>query len=302
MSATSRIGKGLTALLEENNEFESSTTTEIATELLSPNPWQPRQQFDEDALNELAESIKSQGIIQPLLVRNIDKESYQIIAGERRWRAAKIAGLRTVPVYIRNLTDQDVMASALIENLQREDLNPIEEAEALAKLRETLQLTQDALAAKIGRSRSSVANALRLLQLSKEAQEDVRCGRLTAGHARTLLAVENETELDAIRSYIIKNNLSVRDTEKLIATWKNEGTGPWQEKNSEQSNEIKEKKKKKNIIEKKIEILLNNILHCKTRVRGSEKKGSITITYKSQDELKTILYHMGAKEDKEETL
>ena len=203
------LGRGLDALLrrtdmgaarqEKNDTPEKETGTEHSPTLLPlshlhANPSQPRQTFDAESLAELAASIREQGIIQPLLVRPLaDRPGhYQIVAGERRWRAARQAGLGQVPVHVREMSDAEVMAAALIENLQREDLNPMEEAQALQQLRETLKLTQEALAARLGKSRPAIANALRLLQLSPAAQADLHHGRLSAGHARCLLALGND--------------------------------------------------------------------------------------------------------------
>ena len=198
MSSSKGLGRGLDALFggsapkaEQEPGHETATNT-VPVTALRANPNQPRRHFDEAALRELAESIKSQGIIQPLLVRPLQEENtYQIVAGERRWRAAQMAGLKSVPVFVRQLTDKEVMAAALIENLQREDLNPIEEAEALQALREALELTQEELASRLGKSRPAIANALRLLQLSANARADIQAGRLSAGHARCLLGIDD---------------------------------------------------------------------------------------------------------------
>ena len=230
------LGRGLDALLrrtdmgaarqEKNDTPERETGTEHAPLLLPlshlhANPSQPRQTFDAESLAELAASIREQGIIQPLLVRPLAGRPghYQIVAGERRWRAARQAGLGQVPVHVREMSDAEVMAAALIENLQREDLNPLEEARALQQLRETLKLTQEALAARLGKSRPAIANALRLLQLSPAAQDDLHHGRLSAGHARCLLALGNDDHAlaaaEVLRSHIISESLSVRQAEAL---------------------------------------------------------------------------------------
>ena len=230
------LGRGLDALLrrtdmgaarqEKNDTPEKETGTEHSPTLLPlshlhANPSQPRQTFDAESLAELAASIREQGIIQPLLVRPLaDRPGhYQIVAGERRWRAARQAGLGQVPVHVREMSDAEVMAAALIENLQRENLNPMEEAQALQQLRETLKLTQEALAARLGKSRPAIANALRLLQLSPAAQADLHHGRLSAGHARCLLALGNDERAlaaaEVLRSHIISESLSVRQAEAL---------------------------------------------------------------------------------------
>ena len=242
------LGRGLDALLrrtdmgaarqEKNYTPERETGTEHAPLLLPlshlhANPSQPRQTFDAESLAELAASIREQGIIQPLLVRPLAGRPghYQIVAGERRWRAARQAGLGQVPVHVREMSDAEVMAAALIENLQREDLNPLEEARALQQLRETLKLTQEALAARLGKSRPAIANALRLLQLSPAAQDDLHHGRLSAGHARCLLALGNDDHAlaaaEVLRSHIISESLSVRQAEEAVALWREEQRLPW---------------------------------------------------------------------------
>ncbi|MBQ7456594.1 MAG: ParB/RepB/Spo0J family partition protein [Desulfovibrio sp.] len=305
MSSTSKLGKGLTALLDTNQEQERSENTEVAIELLQPNPWQPRTNFSDENLQELATSIKNQGIIQPLLVREMPDKSYQIIAGERRLRAAKLVGLTTVPVFVRKMSDEDVMTAALIENLQREDLNPIEEALALKNLRDELHVTQEVLSAKLGKSRSAIANALRLLQLSPQAQEDVRAGRLSAGHARSLLSIADQDIAESMRKYIVQKELSVRDTEDIIAKWKKEGIVPWEDSELQDpvenamnqdlpQEERSLKKNNQSDIAKKMQEVFSQVLQCKAKVRGTEEKGKITLTYSSAEELQQILLKLGA--------
>ena len=298
--AQPKLGRGLSALLQDevqktSGTSETSETTEIDIRLLHPNPWQPRQDFTEENLAELAASIKNQGIIQPLLVRKMPDESYQIIAGERRYRAAKLVGMPRVPVFIRSMSDEDVMVCALIENLQRENLNPLEEAQAIKTLRDTLNLTQEAVAEKIGRSRSSIANALRLLQLSPEAQDDLRSGKLSAGHARALLALPDTDLCESLRSTIIANSLSVRETEELIAQWKKTGTPAWSavEEKTQPSKPVRPKKSE---IAKKMQALISQVMACKTTVSGNEEQGRITISYSSSEELQTILQKLGTEQ------
>ena len=306
--SSQRLGLGLSALIDSNSSQEKTTNTEVALDLLTPNPWQPRTDFSKDNLEELASSIKNQGVIQPLLVRELPDNRYQIVAGERRWRAAKIAGLRTIPVYIRHLTDEEVMTAALIENLQREDLNPIEEALALKSLRDKLNLTQEALSAKLSRSRSSVSNAMRLLQLSPEAQEDVKSGRLTAGHARSLLALPEGEICEEARKYIVEKKLSVRETEELVLQWKEKGTLDFLQENTDSGEQkiAKTKEKKKtptteNELSQKMQSLIEDVLKCKAVVHGTVDKGRITITYKSAEELHGILLALGGETLTEET-
>ena len=305
MSTSPKLGRGLTALLEDMEAApQNGENAEIAIELLKPNPWQPRHEFNDENLNELAQSISNQGIIQPLLVRELADKTYQIIAGERRWRAAQKVGLRHVPVFIKALSDEEVMTAALIENLQREDLNPMEEAQALKKLRDTLNLTQEMLSAKLGKSRSSVANAIRLLQLSEEAQNDVSKGTLSAGHARALLAISDAELAEEVRKYIVEHHLSVRETEDIVSQWKNKGNLPWKEaeeskqpKKKTEKSENKDNTSKKNTISEQLEKILAKVLDCNTRVRGNENHGKITIAYTNAEELQKILIKLGASLD-----
>jgi len=213
-----RLGKGLAALMGEmpaaaNNA--ASAVREVGIDLLEPNPFQPRTDMPEAELAELSESIKVQGILQPILVRPHPTEAgrYQIIAGERRWRASGLAGLHEVPVYVRALSDSDVAAAALVENLQRQDLNPIEEAEGLRRLIEDFNFTHEAMGHAISKSRSHISNMLRLLNLPPEVQTNVREGKLTYAHARTLL---KHPDPASIMPKVINRGLSVRQTEQLI--------------------------------------------------------------------------------------
>ncbi len=298
--SSSKLGRGLTALLDENQEQDIAQNTEVAIELLSPNPWQPRTEFNQEHLEELATSIRNQGIIQPLLVREMPGGTYQVIAGERRLRAAKLIGLSTVPVYIRRMSDSDVMESTLIENLQREDLNPIEEAVAMKKMCDELSMTQENLAAKLGRSRSSIANTLRLLKLSPEAQDDVRTGRLSSGHARTLLAISDEDVAELVRKHIVQNKLSVRETEDLISEWKRHGRLPWDnaptmtEVEGKPESPVRKNKIPQSELAQKMQDVISHVLQCKTKVAGTEDRGKITLTYSSPEELQQILMRIGA--------
>ncbi|MBR4741791.1 MAG: ParB/RepB/Spo0J family partition protein [Desulfovibrio sp.] len=298
MSAQSKLGRGLDALLEANFEHQEEVVTEIPLGQLKPNPWQPRRTFSDESLKELAASIKNQGIIQPLLVRQLPDKSYQIIAGERRFRAAKIANLTTIPVFVRAMSDSDVMAVALIENLQREDLNPIEEAQALKTLRDELNITQEVLAAKLGRSRSYVTNSLRLLQLSTQAQENLKDGLLSAGHARCLLGLDDGEIAEEFRKFIINEQLSVRQTEEIISNWKNTGAVPWKigdEPTVKPNEKEKKPRTKQSEIAQKMQSIIEKIMPGKTKVQGNEEKGRITLCYSTSEELQEILEKLGAE-------
>lgn len=212
------LGRGLDALFADNSIEEIASTSAVKLKIMDiePNRDQPRKIFDEDALAELADSIAKHGVIQPLLVRPMPDGSYQLVAGERRWRASRMAGLTEVPVVIKELSDDEAMALALIENLQREDLNAIEEAQGIKALMDTLSLTQDEAAERVGKSRPAVANALRLLKLPDSVIALVSDGKISPGHARALLGFKDEQDIIETADLIIEKGLTVRDVEKLV--------------------------------------------------------------------------------------
>ena len=210
------LGKGLEALFVDNETEEITPSTLKLTEI-EPNREQPRKDFDEKALSELADSIREHGVLQPLLVRPLKDGRYQLIAGERRWRASRMAGLTEVPVIVRDLDDQAAMELALIENLQRTDLNIMEEAAGYRELMERYGMTQEVVAKRVGKSRPAVANALRMLALPEATARLVRAGKLTAGHARALLGLPDPAEIDPLAERVLAEGLSVRETERLVA-------------------------------------------------------------------------------------
>ena len=210
------LGKGLEALFVDNETEEITPSTLKLTEI-EPNREQPRKDFDEKALSELADSIREHGVLQPLLVRPLKDGRYQLIAGERRWRASRMAGLTEVPVIVRDLDDQAAMELALIENLQRTDLNIMEEAAGYRELMERYGMTQEVVAKRVGKSRPAVANALRMLALPEATARLVREGKLTAGHARALLGLPDPPEIDPLAERVLAEGLSVRETERLVA-------------------------------------------------------------------------------------
>ena len=212
------LGRGLDALFADNSIEEIASTSAVKLKIMDiePNRDQPRKIFDEDALAELADSIAKHGVIQPLLVRPMPDGSYQLVAGERRWRASRMAGLTEVPVVIKELSDDEAMALALIENLQREDLNAIEEAQGIKSLMDTLSLTQDEAAERVGKSRPAIANALRLLKLPDSVIALVSDGKLSPGHARALLGFRDEQDIIETADIVIEKGLTVRDVEKLV--------------------------------------------------------------------------------------
>jgi ParB family chromosome partitioning protein len=209
------LGRGLSALIPSAEAPEKPDQFLIDVEKIIPNPFQPRQLFDEQKIDELAASIRAQGVLQPLLVRR-NGDGYELVAGERRWRAALRAGLKEIPAVVRSVTDHQALELALVENLQREDLNPIEEARALRRLQEDFGFTQEEIADKVGRSRPAVANSMRLLLLPEEVQNEVSAGKISAGQARALLALERESLILAAAREVITNGLSTRDTERLV--------------------------------------------------------------------------------------
>jgi ParB family chromosome partitioning protein len=276
-------------------------------EALVSNPRQPRKNFAPEALEELAASIRSQGIVQPLLVRPTDAANFEIVAGERRWRAAKLAGLKEVPVLVRQLSDMEVMAAALIENLQREDLNPLEEARALATLREQFSLSQDELAQTLGRSRPAIANALRLLHLSAEAQDALEKGHISAGHARAVLGLGNTAAQSELLRHCIQDTLSVRDAEYAASLWKEEGVFPWlhveevaipaahEEVDAQASVPEKQKpqRKVKSSLLQQAQKRLRQDLKVRASISGTEAHGRISLSYQSQEELYVLLRRLG---------
>lgn len=322
------LGKGLDALIRETSEARDTSSVQVLPiKDISPNPHQPRRSFDEKTLEELAASIRSQGVLQPLLVRPCGPAKpgkYEIVAGERRWRASQLAGLTEVPVLVRSFSAQDTLAAALIENLQREDLNPLEEALGIQTLKMEFGLSQDDLAKKLGKSRSAIANSLRLLSLPENVRNDLAEGRLSAGHARALLSITDPQALERLRNLIIDRRLSVREAEGLAVVWKETGTldpqafaAPSFEGNADASVEVEtqpqeaettcaspnaeqdpnanapsaEGKKSKPQSAKLLEIQsrISNVLNTAVRVTGKEDKGKISLSYNSKEELEAIL-------------
>lgn len=273
------LGRGLDSLIPKSLETESTGYQMVSTDLLKPNPSQPRKQFEQGALEELAESIKENGVIQPLIVRKISG-GFEIVAGERRWRAAKIAKLEKLPVVIRTATDQDVAELTLIENIQREDLNPIEEAEAYEKLSERFGLTHDDIAKKTGKNRSVITNQLRLLKLSDKAKEALVSGAITAGHARALLAASSPEEMNSLLGEVLKKDLTVRRTEALVKKKSSDIERPAEPA----LNEVEE-----DIFTRELTEELSGKFSTKVRISRNKTKGKIEIEYYSPEELERII-------------
>lgn len=296
MAVKKGLGKGLDSLIADKVSTKQVPKTESQVKLKSehaadavmmditkvePNREQPRQKFDEDALLELAESIKQFGVLQPLLVQEKD-DYYEIIAGERRWRAAKLAGVKKIPVIIKKLTAQEIMEISLIENIQREDLNPIEEAMAYKRLLTEFNLKQDEVAERVSKSRTAVTNAMRLLKLNDKVQQMVIDEMLTTGHARALLGIDDQEKQYVLAQKIFDEKLSVRDTEKLVKSIQNE------KKN--RTNVRKEIDPKLEAIYHDLEEQMKGILGTKVSINHKdEEKGKVEIEYYSQDELDRII-------------
>ena len=248
---------------------------------VEPNREQPRKKFDEDALLELSESIKQFGVLQPLLVQERD-DYYEIIAGERRWRAAKLAGIKEVPVIIKKLTEQEIMEISLIENIQREDLNPIEEAQAYKRLLTEFNLKQDEVAERVSKSRTAVTNAMRLLKLNDKVQQMVIDEMLTTGHARALLGIEDQEKQYVVAQRIFDEKLSVRDTEKLVKNLQNE--------KADVTTSTKKIDPQLEAVYRDLEEQMKSILGTKVFINPKDdKKGKLEIEYYSQDELDRII-------------
>ncbi|MBQ7519253.1 MAG: ParB/RepB/Spo0J family partition protein [Clostridia bacterium] len=271
MASKKGLGRGLDILLPESDAPVGST--EISLSDIDPNPDQPRRVFDKEALETLAESIRQSGLLQPLLVAP-EGSRYRIVAGERRFRAARMAGLDTVPCVVREMSEQERREAALIENLQREDLNPIEEAAGIRDLMESCGYTQELAAKRVGRSRPAVANLLRLLALPESIQEMVKDGRLSAGHARVLAGLENEQLQQALAERILRDGLSVREAEKLAAA----PVEPPQ----------KPEKKPLALELEDMRSRLQSVLGVRTTLTGNAKRGRVILQYGSEEELETI--------------
>jgi ParB family chromosome partitioning protein len=276
------LGKGLGALIPDlssldDKEKKALGIMELALDKIVPNDYQPRKHFDDEKLNELAASIKEQGVIQPIIVHRAGS-GYQLIAGERRWRASRLAGMKTIPALVKEATKRELLEMALIENIQREDLNPLEAAEAYKRLQDEFKLTQEDLAKRVGKERSTVTNFLRLLGLPKELKHDLAIGALSMGHAKALLSLERVRDQIQTAAAIVKKGLSVREAEVLASRLKN----PPKEKKARQSHELKA-----------VEEKLRKTLGTKVSITPKAKGGRIVIEYYSNEELDRILEKIG---------
>jgi len=279
------LGKGIHALFTNLEAEKGETVQEIDIQQLRPNPYQPRKTFDEQALEELKQSIMAHGIVQPLIVRQTIK-GYEIVVGERRFRAAQLAGMKTVPAVVRELSDDKMMEIALLENLQREDLNPIEEATAYQLLLTRCKLTQEELAKRLGKSRPHIANHLRLLSLPSDVQQMIEEGTLSMGHGRALLALKNKQKLAAVIQRVMQESLNVRQLEALI-----------QQLNKNVPRETSKKKEEKSIFLAQSEALLRERLGTAVSIKKHRKKGKIEIEFFSEEDLTRILQLLNAYDE-----
>lgn len=272
------LGKGLEALIPQLDVTDNDTVTSVSVGQLRPNPYQPRRTFNEEKLAELAQSIEQHGIIQPLVVRKSAVRGYDIVAGERRYRAAQRAGLSVVPVVVRDFSDVELMEVAIIENLQREDLNAIEVAEAYSNLMNRCGLTQDELATRVGQSRSHVANMLRLLNLPNAVRDYVSRGTLSMGHARALLAVEDAEAQKQLANRAVEEDMSVRKLESVVY-----------KPTTNVSRETQQKRRPEETRYRRYEEQFRTVLGTAVKIHPGKKRGKIEIEYFSQEDLERIL-------------
>ena len=281
------LGKGINALIPDFEmgvpEAEPSAANDLLVDEISPNRLQPRSYFDDTKLEELVTSIEEHGVLQPVVVQKADS-GYELIAGERRWRASKKLGLKKIPAVIREVSDAQSLEIAIIENIHRQDLNPIEEAEAYARLANEFALTQEMVAKKVGKSRTAVANTLRLLKLSRKIKEDLISEKISMGHARALLGLENSKQMEILRKEIIKQDLTVRQTEGRVNKIK-----------AGSVNKPGPPTAKKDIFIKDLEKDLARRLGTKVDISPKKNGGKLVVTYYSDDDLDRIQRLMGSK-------
>ena len=279
------LGKGINALIPDFEEgvpeAEKSLATDLLIDEISPNPLQPRNYFDDKKLNDLMSSIKEHGVLQPVVVQKVDS-GFELIVGERRWRASKKLGLKKIPAVIREVNDEQSLEIAIIENIHRQDLNPIEEAEAYARLSNEFELTQEMVAEKVGKSRTAVANILRLLKLSRNIKEDLISEKISMGHARALLGLEESKQMETLRNEIIKQDLTVRQTESRVNKLKK---GVLDKPITQKIN--------KDIFTKDLEKDLARRLGTKVNILPKKNGGKLIVTYYSDDDLERIQMLMG---------
>lgn len=276
MTARQALGKGLGALIPEKGALggEGKTSGVCGIEEIQPNPLQPRKTFADEQLQELVNSIREKGILQPLVVRR-KGETFELIAGERRWRAAQRAGIKEVPILVKDVSDSEMLELSLIENIQREDLNPIEEAEAYKRLTDQFQLTQEEISRKVGKDRSTIANAIRLLKLPPEVKQSLAEGKISMGHARAFLGLDGPEKQRFLLKRLLLGGFSVRQTENLVKRLRNKGSLPSRRNHPDWSIPLMED--------------LQRLLGTRVKLVGQRKRGKIEIEYYSPEELERIV-------------
>ncbi len=281
MSKKGGLGKGLDALFIDNavHIVAEETPSELLISDIEPDRNQPRKVFDDDTLEQLANSIRQHGVLQPILVRPVPSGGYKIVAGERRWRASRLAGKTTIPAVVRNFSDLEAMTIALIENLQREDLDPIEEAQGYQKLMDASGYTQEEISKSVGRSRPAVSNSLRLLSLPGEVQNYIRSGAISTGHAKAILSLNTDEARVAMSDKVVTEGLTVRETEKLCSKAPSQ-TG------------LKLPKQQETFI-KEVELSLQETLGVEVKIKYSAGQGSLTVNYYSKDQLIDLANKLG---------
>ncbi|WP_320006863.1 ParB/RepB/Spo0J family partition protein [Maridesulfovibrio sp.] len=297
---TGGLGRGLDALLGGGKGADEKSSAEVSIDarkididMIVANPNQPRKEFSPEALKDLSESIKAKGVLQPILVRPVAgrRDRFELVAGERRLRASKLAGLGEIPALVKEMTDLESMAIALIENLQREDLNPIEEAKGYQELITKFGLSQEQLSGQVGKSRSALSNSMRLLTLSEPMQDAIGNGKITAGHGRALMAVNDDNARDELFDRLMNSGMSVRQCEGAAAYFKENGELPENEvvtKKKSANGKKKEPKKADENLER-IKDRLESALETKVSFSGSQKKGKLSISYANEEELERLV-------------
>lgn len=298
------LGRGIQALFDNGAEIDeqarpqsSSPLKSVPLETIIPNPDQPRKSFDATSLQELADSIANHGILQPLLVRPGGSEGmWELLAGERRLRAAKLAGLREAPVLVRELSDTEALIVTLLENLQREDLNAIDEALGLNALKEAMQASIETLAATLGQPRSTISNSLRLLSLPEQVKNDVIEKRITASHAKALAGIGSKDAIMELRNRILAENLTTRQTLEAATFWSENGRFAWEQENTRSQNADRKPHIASPELQKLGSALASN-LQCKAKISGNENKGRISLSYDSSEQLQALLAKLGVSEE-----
>ncbi|OGQ08688.1 MAG: hypothetical protein A3G32_09290 [Deltaproteobacteria bacterium RIFCSPLOWO2_12_FULL_40_28] len=293
MSERRVLGKGLSSLISGSRSSDAASKVYFEANIddVVPNQNQPRKLFDKASIDELAASIEEKGILQPLIVREMGGGKYELVAGERRYRAAKLLHLKTVPVIVKDIDPQEILELALIENIQRQDLNPIEEALAYKELLGRYQYTQDELAKRLGKDRSSIANTLRLLKLPEVIRSYIIAGQLSMGHARTILGIDNKELQEKLADEIIKNGMSVREVEEWIRKLKDEGINEKPAGDHNVTLEVVRPKKENKFLS--VEESLKKFFRTKVQIKSVGQKGKIIIYFHNPDELNGLLQQMG---------